>query len=51
MKKLSRELVEFLCSINSRNTIDVLSLVLFWLKLGFFLNQTMMKMKIMMILY
>ena len=26
--------MEFLCSINSHNTIDVLSLILFWLKLG-----------------
>ncbi|XP_063691866.1 uncharacterized protein LOC134824089 isoform X1 [Bolinopsis microptera] len=33
MKKLSRDLVEFLCSVNTHNSIDVLSLVLFWLRL------------------
>ena len=34
VKKLSRDLVEFLCSVNTHNSIDVLSLVLFWLRLG-----------------
>lgn len=33
VKKLSRDLVEFLCSVNTHNSIDVLSLVLFWLRL------------------